>query len=191
MSQKPTIVFVPGAWFKATAYADFLKALQDAGFPVSASDYPSLDPPAEEAVKTDCKADTDHLREKVLVPLVNHEEKDVVVVMHSYGGMPGSGAAHGLSKSSREKAGKKGGVVGLIMISGFIVAQDVSCAGSMQGDTPPWVLKDKVGGILLNDALGGMESNWLHLAEARALYTRHSNAHFDGRRSPRCCEEES
>ena len=143
MSPKPTIVFVPGAWFRAAAYAKFLDALGAAGYPVVASDYPSINPTIAHP-HVDCGTDTSHLRQTVLLPLVEQQHRDVVLIMHSYGGMPGAGAAHGLGSASRTHAGKHGGVLGLIMFSGFIVAGGNSCAGSMGGDIPPWVLKDNV-----------------------------------------------
>lgn len=45
----------------------------------------------------------------------------MVLVMHSYGGIPGNGSAVGLSKKEREREDKKkkGGVVGLVLVSAY------------------------------------------------------------------------
>ena len=43
--------------------------------------------------------------------------KDVVIAMHSYGGIPGTESSKGMSKADREAAGKKGGIVGLVYIA--------------------------------------------------------------------------
>lgn len=121
-------------------YEPFLKALVTAGFPVHYADYPSLDPfnPAT----ADCKADADFI-EKNLRPLIE-QDQDVLLVMHSYAGMPTAAAAVGLSKSQRQKEGKSGGIIGLVFIGAFIVAEGLSCAGLQGGNLPPWILLDKV-----------------------------------------------
>ncbi len=36
--------------------------------------------------------------------------KDIVLVVHSYGGVPGNEAVQGYSKAERQKQGKQGGV---------------------------------------------------------------------------------
>lgn len=54
------------------------------------------------------------------------------MVMHSYAGNPGSGAAYGLSVEEREEAGLKGGVVGLIYMAAFMVP-----SGQSNADTEP------------------------------------------------------
>ena len=49
-----------------------------------------------------------------LVQLVISEEKDVVLVTHSYTGIPGAEAPKELGKKEREAKGLKGGVVRLV-----------------------------------------------------------------------------
>ena len=51
------------------------------------------------------------------------KEQDVIVVMHSYSGIPGSQALEGLDKKSCEAKGLKGGVVRLVYIMSFIVPE--------------------------------------------------------------------
>ena len=41
-------------------------------------------------------------------------EKDVLLVLHSYGGIPGCGAIEGLEESVRKDIGGKGGVIGCV-----------------------------------------------------------------------------
>ena len=47
----------------------------------------------------------------------------MVLLMHSYGGSPGNGSAVGLSKKERERDGKKGGVVGLVLVSAYVAKE--------------------------------------------------------------------
>ena len=54
------------------------------------------------------------------------EGKEVVLAMHSYGGLPGGGAVSGLEKRSCEAMGKKGGVVAMIWMASFVVSKGVA-----------------------------------------------------------------
>ena len=104
--------------------------------------YPSLNP--TNPLVTDVAFDSKAVREKFLVPLVEKEGKEVVVVMHSYGGMPGSAASTGLGKDQRAREDMPGGVVGLIFISGFVIAEGATVADAQGGKLPPWVTEDSV-----------------------------------------------
>ena len=135
-----TIVFVPGAWISKAFYKPFLQALTSAGYDVHYADYPSFDP--KDPSTTDCHADTEAIR-AILNPLVD-EGKDVLLFLHSYGGMPGAAAATGLAKMQRAQEGKLGGVIGLLFLGAFVVPEGLSCAGLLGGNLPPWILLDQV-----------------------------------------------
>lgn len=136
-----TIVFVPGAWLSPAFYQPFLKALTTAGYPVRYAEYPSLDP--ADPATADCKADSDAIASAIR-PLVEDEGRDVLLVMHSYAGMPGAAAAMGLAKTERMQQGRSGGIIGMVFIAAFVVPEGLSCAGLQGGNLPPWVLLDKV-----------------------------------------------
>jgi hypothetical protein len=136
-----TIVFVPGAWITPAFYQPFLETLTKAGYPVRSAGYPSLDP--VDPTSADCKADSDTIA-SVIRPIVEDEGRDVLLVMHSYAGMPGPAAAKGLSKTERMQQGKSGGIVGMVFIAAFLVPEGLSCAGLQGGRLPPWILLDKV-----------------------------------------------
>ena len=50
--------------------------------------------------------------------------RDVVVVVHSYGGIPGSDAMKGLARDERSGKGLKGGEVALMYICAWMLLQD-------------------------------------------------------------------
>ena len=139
-SIKPTVLLVPGAWFPHSAYDTFLRAVSNAGFPTAYASYPSLNP--RDPMHADVGADTSFVLENSLLPLVETDEKDVLIVMHSYGGIPGSGAAKELGKATRELTGRKGGVIGLVHISGFVLPEGLSCADGQGGSLPEWIKED-------------------------------------------------
>jgi len=62
---------------------------------------------------------------KVVGGLVD-EEIDVVVLMHSYGGIPGSAALKGLG----EKEGKEGGVVRLVYVASLALREGEKMPGT-------------------------------------------------------------
>ncbi|KAL6718755.1 hypothetical protein ACLMJK_002989 [Lecanora helva] len=138
---KPTVVFIPGAWLGQQTYNDFISFLEESSFPTKYISYPSLNP-SNNAI-TDAAADTESILENAFLPLIEAEGKDVVVIMHSYGGVPGSAAAKGLGKHTRSREGKRGGVIGLIHISGFVLPQGMSVADGQGGDLPEWVIQNE------------------------------------------------
>ena len=91
----------------------------------------------------DVAADAAFLRDRVLQPLLE-ADKDVVLIMHSYGGMPSAAAASGISKQERQASGKPGGVVGLIFVAASLAKEGQAQADVLGGQLAPWVV-EKVG----------------------------------------------
>lgn len=120
----PTIVIIPGAFHIPSHLSSLCVQLETAGYATASMKLPSVDPstPAAAAVGTPSN-DAFFIREKLLLPLIEEEGKDVVLLMHSYGGSPGNGSAVGLSKKERERDGKKGGVVGLVFVSAYVAKE--------------------------------------------------------------------
>ena len=141
-SPKPTILMIPGAWLSSSTYQPLLDVLEKAGFPTVYSRLTSLNP--SDPPTTSIAADAAIIRRDALLPLVEDQGKEVILVMHSYGGLPGGAAAVGLGVRERRREGKKGGVLGLIPITAFIIPEDTSLADGLGGRLPNWVLRDNV-----------------------------------------------
>ncbi|OJK03055.1 hypothetical protein ASPACDRAFT_1853617 [Aspergillus aculeatus ATCC 16872] len=139
----PIIAFIPGAWLTPAFYQPFLSTLTETTtLPTEHIPYPSLDPnPDDPATAADVQTDTTAIRTR-LRTLIESQGREVILVMHSYAGMPGAAAASGLSKAARHRAGKPGGVVGMIFVAAFLVPEGVSCAGLQGGALPRWILLD-------------------------------------------------
>ncbi|KAK6853972.1 hypothetical protein PG995_010784 [Apiospora arundinis] len=71
--------------------------------------------------------------------LADEKGEDIIMVVHSYGGMVGSNAVEGLGRRTRHAQGKKGGVVMLVYMCALAVDVGVSVLGSVGGVSPPWV----------------------------------------------------
>ena len=123
-STKPTIVWVPGAWHLPSHYKLTTDILASQGYKVVTIRLPANRHTAP--WPTDFTMDAGAVASAILIEL--DEWNEVVVVMHSYGGIPGSAAIEGLTKDDREKKSLKGGVVGLVYISGIVLKQGYTLA---------------------------------------------------------------
>ena len=135
---KPTIVLVPGAWHSPIHYKLLTKQLESDGYPVVSERNPSCDsanPTAESAAK-----DAAFIRSNVIMPQIN-AGKEVILAMHSYGGLPGAAAGKGLSKKEMTAAGRQGGIIGLIFICALVVKEGDSLLSILPGQVfDKWVV---------------------------------------------------
>jgi pimeloyl-ACP methyl ester carboxylesterase len=116
-AKKPTLVFVPGAWHPPSCYDIIIKILSSPpySYPCVAITTPTVG--AEPPILT-LQHDVDAIR--AVTTVLADEGKEILLVMHSYGGLPGSQSCEGLSKTERERQGKKGGVIALVYIAAFV-----------------------------------------------------------------------
>jgi pimeloyl-ACP methyl ester carboxylesterase len=71
--------------------------------------------------------------------------KDIVLVMHSYGGVVGTECSQGLSRTERKEAGKLGGIIRLVYLTSVVPEVGVSLRELLPGDELPWlVVRDDV-----------------------------------------------
>lgn len=143
---KPTVVIVPGAWHPASCFKIFQQHLHEAGYPTTVASLPSVDP--ADAATADCASDAHFIRSQYILPVIDDSDDDVLVVAFSYGGIPASGSATGLSKTARAKQGQAGGVLGLVLVSAFVIPEG-KCL--VQGKRAPMVRVDHVSPISLLD----------------------------------------
>lgn len=132
-AQKPVLVFIPGAWHTPEYFTDVINKLKVHEYETHALLLPSVGG-AGIITATD---DAAFIR-KTTTSLVN-EGKDVLMVMHSYGGIPGTESTKGLLKKEREIEGKKGGIVGLVYMTAFLLPEGQS-VGSFLGGYENWII---------------------------------------------------
>lgn len=137
---KPTIALVPGAWHTPAHYEPLLQLFRQAGYATAAKQLPSVG--SADPRNQTTAMDADFVRDNVLMPEL-HQGNDVLLLVHSYGGSPGSAAAHGLSKAERTAAGQKGGVVGLVLMCAFVASEGDSLASKLpDGKLHEWNIHD-------------------------------------------------
>lgn len=138
----PVILLVPGAFGTPDTFGPLLPHLKEAGYQTHPGPYASSNPPDPSAAT--CANDIASLRDGILLPLLNQQQKDVVILAHSYGAIVASGAAKGLDKPTRAKDGQPCGIVGLIYVAGNIVLNDESLGEASGGIYPTFIKLDKV-----------------------------------------------
>lgn len=122
-SEKPTILLIPGAWLPASAFEDVATILRAQGYPVHTMSLLSVGGPTSTTVADD----EEDIRQRYLNQLIT-EGKEVIIVMHSYSGIPGTESVKGLARKDLAAQGKKGGVIGLIYMTSFLIAAGESVA---------------------------------------------------------------
>ena len=82
----------------------------------------------------DFSADVAAIRSHV-TKILDQDNRDVVLVMHSYGAHPGTEAMKGLAKKERQAADKKAVVVALVYIASIVAAKGFPCSAPLGRQT--------------------------------------------------------
>ncbi|KAK7728478.1 hypothetical protein SLS57_002366 [Botryosphaeria dothidea] len=132
---KPTILLVPGAWQPSDAFDPLRQLLTRKGYESVAVDHPSVGgEPADQTLDTDVSS----LR-NTLSRLIDDQSKEVVVLLHSYGGVVGSCASQGFGFKQRASERKKGGILEIIYLSAFALPKGKSLLDMLGGQPLPWM----------------------------------------------------
>lgn len=106
-TSKTVFVLIPGASQSPAHYGYLLHLLLTHGHPV----YSAILPSTGSNKNVTVQENAEYVREKMILPILDIEEHDVILIMHSYSGVPGSAAALGLGEKERVAAGKKTSVL--------------------------------------------------------------------------------
>ncbi|KAF1945015.1 alpha/beta-hydrolase [Clathrospora elynae] len=139
MYPQPTLVLVPGSFATTDMYEPLVAPLRAKGHTIHV-----LEPPCYPAsYKTSSGKPPPSMYDDAkfintfVVELIE-EGKEVVVLAHSYGGIPASESLKGVTKKEREQLGKKGGVVRIAYLAAIVPRIGQSLGGFTDGnDTLP------------------------------------------------------
>lgn len=132
---KPSICIIHGAWHHPAYYQLLVDAFQNLGHETICPRLPSCTEGV--SFENSLAEDVNCIRRNV-TGLID-AGKEVVVVMHSYGGVVGTEALHGLGLENRKTAGNAGGVKRMIFLTAFIPQLGQSLAGIFGGKLPPFI----------------------------------------------------
>ncbi|KAJ5698564.1 hypothetical protein N7462_000569 [Penicillium macrosclerotiorum] len=104
MASSTSVLFVPGAWHSPQCF-DVIRGLEADNYNTEVVHLPSVDPVIPHL---DFAEDVCEIRKKINIA-VNAGQR-VLVVVHSYGGLPGCEAIRGLDWETRQRQGQPGGV---------------------------------------------------------------------------------
>lgn len=137
-ADKPTFVFVPGAWHKATCWSKVVSLLSAQGYKSLTPTLLSTTGDASATVLDDITA----IRSAITSQTT--QGRDVVVVVWSYGTIPGGSAFKGLTKGEsgdeidgNEKQ-KQGHVIGYIAIATGFAITGLPMLAAVGGKPPPF-----------------------------------------------------
>jgi pimeloyl-ACP methyl ester carboxylesterase len=125
---KPTILLIPGAWHRGSTFEPVAALLRTQGYPVETITLLSVGGPTSTTVADDAA----YIQKRYLDDLIS-QEKEVVVVMHSYGGIPGTESVQGRTRRDIAAQGKKGGVVALVYMAAFLISAGQSVDSFLPG----------------------------------------------------------
>ena len=138
-SSKPTILLIPGAWHQGESWEPVTSLLRGQGYPVEPVTLPSAGGPPTSTVQDDAE----HIRKTHLDDLIA-QGRDVVIVMHSYSGVPGTECVKGLAKKDLAAQGNPGGVIALVYVTCYLLEGGKSSATTIPSDHPFLVDPTKV-----------------------------------------------
>ncbi|KAI1762507.1 alpha/beta-hydrolase [Hypoxylon sp. FL1150] len=131
----PSILFIPGSFAPAEFYDNIVNAVTAKGHEMKALHYPSIGlktGPQREGPPT-MYDDAAFIANEI--SRLSDDGKEVMLVAHSYGGIPATESLRGLTKDERQKQGKPGGVVRVAYMTVLLPAVG-SSAADMLGNTP-------------------------------------------------------
>lgn len=133
--QTPTIVFIPGAFHTPAHFEPIVSLLEKHSYSSLAVRLPTIGTTAR---NSDLHDDIRIIREQ-LERLIEVEQKEVVLVMHSRGGVAGCQAVHGFEKSVKTTQGKSGGIIRCLFLAAFLLLKGETVVSFLGGSLPPWV----------------------------------------------------
>ena len=128
---KPAIVIVPGSWHVPAHYSLLHKALVEADYSVTTCEIPSV---GAAEPHLDINNDVAAIQREIITYL--DQDLDVVVVMHSFGGLLGSCASQGLLPADRAN-GK--GIIQLVYLCAGVMPLGLSLYQASGGLRAPYI----------------------------------------------------
>jgi hypothetical protein len=77
------------------------------------------------------------LKSVLMAHIANGE--DVLLMLHSYAGLPGTRAIAGIDKRGREARGEQGGVLGVVYLAAFVPPESREKWDELGYKLPPWL----------------------------------------------------
>lgn len=144
MPAPTSFVLVPGAWHHASTWDKVSAILEAKGHRCAAVTLPSTQGNAAASFLDDVKAT------QAVIASETSQGNNVVVVVHSYGGLVGASAARGFTREPHggapAAAAERGAVVGIALIATGFAIEGMALLDGTGGKPPPsWVINEDTG----------------------------------------------
>ena len=134
---RPTFVCVPGFCHTSAVFEPLRALLSHYGYPVLAVQLPSVLVNGSHA-SNDSAQDSRAIRSAV--SRLVEAGQDVIVILHSYAGVPGGDALQDLGKTERAQRGLRGGVLRIVFVMAWIVQEGFKmCEEGDYSSFPPYM----------------------------------------------------
>ncbi|KAJ1323192.1 alpha/beta fold hydrolase [Microdochium nivale] len=115
-AEKPVILLVHGAWHSPGHYNTLIKSLREAGYTVLAPPLATAGPD-DSIIGKSVVDDVNRIHEAVLPHI--EAGRQIVVVSHSYGGIPATESCAGHTVNERAARGLEGGIKAMVYITAY------------------------------------------------------------------------
>lgn len=132
---KPSILIIPGSFAPPDLYDPVVEQVTARGYEIRALQLPTvgLRAGAEPTPSTSREPPTMYEDAAFInsqaTALADDGGKDVILVSHSYGGVPATESVRGVTKKARRALGKRGGVVRLAYMTALVPELGVAAGG--------------------------------------------------------------
>ncbi|KAM3415142.1 hypothetical protein BST61_g10267 [Cercospora zeina] len=135
---RPTIILIPGAWHVPEHFAQVRTELETAGYRCLGIELPAnTSQPRVQRHLLNISDDQQAIRKCIVSELDSSPTTNVLIVTHSYSSIPGTAALVNLGVPTDEASPHKNGVVGVVIISGFLLSPGITMLEAMSGKLPP------------------------------------------------------
>ena len=131
MTPKTALLLAPASFTPPATYDIAVDKLKAQGYEVHVVNMPSVSRKEPTPDMHDDSAAIGAELDKLV-----EQGKDILVISHSYSGIPVSEGVKGFSKEIRAEKGKKGGVIGILYTTALVVKEGQSAA-DLLGQGPP------------------------------------------------------
>lgn len=134
MSPKPTIVLVPGAWHTPECFQYIVPKLEALSYPVVTINLATVGGMNPGATHVDDIASI----HEIIIPLMN-EGTEIMLVAHSFGGIPACASVEGQTVAERQARGLKGGITSIFFIAAFALKKRGMTSSDTFGKQIDWM----------------------------------------------------
>lgn len=120
---KPSILLIPGSFTPGQVYENVVEKVTAKGYDIRALHMPSVR--LETESPTDRKPPSMYEDAAFIAnqaAALADDGKDVIIIAHSYGGVPSTESVKELAKDTRQKLGRQGGIVRLAYMTALVPA---------------------------------------------------------------------